>query len=57
MAHALTGLRLLLVAPFAWLMAQPTDSAAWLSGLAIVVAIATDLLDGPIARRDRKRVV
>jgi len=49
MANALTALRLLLVAPFALLMASPAHAA--LAGLVLAVAIATDLLDGPLARR------
>jgi phosphatidylglycerophosphate synthase len=51
MANALTTLRLLLVAPFAFFMARgDARSAAW--ALAMwVVALTTDSLDGPIARR------
>lgn len=49
MANALTAFRLLLVAPFALLMAGAGH--ATLAGLVLAVAIATDLLDGPLARR------
>jgi phosphatidylglycerophosphate synthase len=48
-AHLLTGTRLLLVAPFALWMAR--EDATLPAALAIVVAIVTDLLDGPAARR------
>lgn len=61
MADLLTGLRLILVAPFAWLLwrgdwpptAAGSDSAAlaWAGALVFAVAIASDLLDGPVARR------
>lgn len=49
MANALSLLRLLLVAPFAWLVARGGDSAVWAATL-FCVAVATDLLDGPLAR-------
>lgn len=50
MANALTALRLLLVAPFALFMARGDAHSAG-SALAVwVVALATDFLDGPIAR-------
>lgn len=51
MANVLTALRLLLVAPFAVLMARGGTRYATLDALMFVVAIATDLLDGPLARR------
>ncbi len=51
MAHALTTLRLLLVVPFALLMAHGDPARAPLAGLLLAAAIATDLLDGVIARR------
>jgi phosphatidylglycerophosphate synthase len=51
MANALTAVRLLLVFPFAFLMAREDMSSAGFAALVIVAAIATDLLDGPIARR------
>lgn len=51
MAHALTAARLLLVVPFALVMARGDARSAALAGLALAAAIATDLLDGPMARR------
>jgi CDP-diacylglycerol---glycerol-3-phosphate 3-phosphatidyltransferase len=51
MAHALTGARLLLVGPFALAMARGDAHHAALAALALAVAIATDVLDGAIARR------
>ena len=51
MANALTVARLLLVLPFAFLMTRGDVRSAWFAALAMVVAIGTDLLDGPIARR------
>jgi len=50
-AHALTGLRLLLVAPTALGFARPDLlPPTWLLAC-ILLAIATDLLDGVVARR------
>ena len=51
MANALTAVRLLLVLPFAFLMAKGDDRSARLALAAWMVAVITDLLDGPIARR------
>lgn len=51
MANALTGARLLLVVPFAFLMARGDPLSAILAALVLAASIATDLLDGPIARR------
>jgi phosphatidylglycerophosphate synthase len=51
MAHALTTARLLLVIPFALLMAHGEPQDAALAALVLVVAIVTDVLDGVIARR------
>jgi phosphatidylglycerophosphate synthase len=51
MAHALTALRMALALPFAWWMSQGGGAAANWAALAIVLAIATDLADGPVARR------
>jgi CDP-diacylglycerol--glycerol-3-phosphate 3-phosphatidyltransferase len=51
MANALTAIRLLLVLPFASLMAKGDERSAMLALAAWVVAVFTDLLDGPIARR------
>ena len=50
MATALTVVRLLLVFPFAVLMARGDESSATLAGLTLVTAIATDLLDEAVAR-------
>ena len=50
MAHALTAVRLLLIAPIATGFAQPhLIGATTLAGL-LCVAIATDAFDGPVAR-------
>lgn len=50
MANALSLLRLLVVVPFALLIAQGgTSNAAWAAAL-FAFAIATDLADGPLAR-------
>ncbi len=51
MANALTAVRLLLVLPFAYLMTKGDQRSALLALAAWVVAVITDLLDGPIARR------
>jgi CDP-diacylglycerol--glycerol-3-phosphate 3-phosphatidyltransferase len=51
MANALTAVRLLLVLPFAFFMAKADERSAMLALAAWVVAVITDLLDGPIARR------
>ena len=51
MANALTGIRLLLVVPFVFLMARGDARSAGLAALVLAAAIATDLLDGRIARR------
>ena len=51
MAHALTGLRLVLAAPFCFWMLGTEGGAPWWAASAIAIAIATDLADGPIARR------
>lgn len=50
MANALSVVRLLLVVPFAVLMARGGAGHAALAAVVLAVAIATDLLDGPIAR-------
>ena len=50
MANALTALRLLLVVPFAFFMTEETRSAVF-ALIVWVVALVTDFLDGPIARR------
>ena len=51
MANALTAARVVLAVPFALLMARADAWSAALAGLVLVVAIATDLLDGLLARR------
>jgi CDP-diacylglycerol--glycerol-3-phosphate 3-phosphatidyltransferase len=51
MANALTTIRLILALPFACLMASGDSWHAVLAALTLVAAIATDLLDGPVARR------
>lgn len=50
-AHILTSTRLLLVVPFAFWMLRDDGMARWLAAAALIVAIVTDLLDGPAARR------
>jgi len=51
MANALTAVRLLLVLPFAFFMAQGDRRSAIFVLLAWALALITDFLDGPIARR------
>ncbi len=51
MANALTALRLLLVVPFALFMGKGDWRSAGFALMAWTVALATDFLDGPIARR------
>ena len=51
MANALTAVRLLLVLPFAFFMAKGDGRSAILALVAWVVAVITDFLDGPLARR------
>ena len=53
MANALTTIRLLLVIPFAFFMARGDLRHAVFALLAMALAIATDLLDGVIARQTR----
>lgn len=50
MANALTAVRVLLTLPFAYLMTRADAWSAGLAGLVLAAAIATDLLDGPVAR-------
>lgn len=50
MANALTAVRLLLVIPIGLLMAADVRAAPF-AAVVIAVAIATDLLDGAVARR------
>ena len=51
MANALTALRLILVAPFAFFMARGDVRSAAIALAIWAVALITDFLDGPIARR------
>ncbi|HLK48586.1 MAG TPA: CDP-alcohol phosphatidyltransferase family protein [Bryobacteraceae bacterium] len=51
MANALTALRLLLAAPFVFFMAQGDRRSAIWALVIWGVALITDFLDGPIARR------
>src|ERR1700679_1237590 len=51
MANTLTAVRLLLVIPFAFFMTRGEMRYAVFAAIAIALAIATDLVDGPIARR------
>lgn len=51
MANALTALRLLLVAPFALFMARGDVHSAAMALAIWVMALVTDFLDGPLARR------
>jgi CDP-diacylglycerol--glycerol-3-phosphate 3-phosphatidyltransferase len=51
MANALTALRLLLVIPFAFFMNKGDVRFARFALIVWVVALGTDFLDGPIARR------
>jgi CDP-diacylglycerol--glycerol-3-phosphate 3-phosphatidyltransferase len=51
MANALTAIRLLLAAPFAALMAAPDPRYAIGAALILTAAIASDILDGIVARR------
>src|SRR5215467_11368549 len=51
MANALTAVRLLLVLPLAAALARPDLLAPDVVALVLCVAIASDYLDGPIARR------
>jgi CDP-diacylglycerol--glycerol-3-phosphate 3-phosphatidyltransferase len=51
MANALTAVRLLLVVPFAFFMAHGDARSAVFALVVWAVALLTDFLDGPIARR------
>src|ERR1700691_3126908 len=51
MANALTALRLLLAIPFAFFMTMGDVRSAVIALIIWVVALASDFLDGPIARR------
>ena len=51
MAHALTVFRFFLIFPFVFLMTRENASSAVLAGIVFVVAIVSDIVDGPVARR------
>src|SRR2546428_6060432 len=51
MANALTAARVLLALPFAFLMTGGGARHAALAALVLAAAIATDVLDGALARR------
>ena len=51
MANALTAARLILVLPFAFFMAQGDRGSAMTALVIWIVAVLSDLLDGPVARR------
>ncbi len=51
MANLLTALRLFLMVPFVFLMTRADASSALLAGMIFVIATASDVVDGPIARR------
>ena len=51
MANALTALRLFLVLPFAFFMAKGDARSAMFALIVWAVALTSDFLDGPIARR------
>lgn len=51
MAHAITALRLLAVVPAAWAFSRASIVSPWLIAVIVVVAIASDLADGRVARR------
>ena len=50
MANALTALRMFLILPLAFFMANGGKRNALFGAMVMMVAIATDLLDGPVAR-------
>ena len=51
MANLLTAVRLLLALPLALLILSPDARAPFAAALAMLTAIASDLTDGPVARR------
>src|SRR5580692_12183391 len=51
MANALTAVRLFLVLPFAFFMARGDGRSAIFALVAWALALVTDFLDGPVARR------
>ena len=51
MANLLTAIRLLLIFPFVFLMTRDDASFATIAGIIFVMAIVSDVVDGPVARR------
>jgi len=51
MANTLTAVRLVLVLPMMVGLARPGLLAPWIVALVLALAIASDYLDGPVARR------
>ncbi len=51
MAHALTVFRLFLIFPFVFLMTREDAASAVAAGIVFVVAVLSDIVDGPVARR------
>ncbi len=51
MANALTAIRFLLILPIGLLLASSAGTAPLVAALVLPLAIVTDLLDGPLARR------
>jgi phosphatidylglycerophosphate synthase len=51
LANAITSIRFVSIAPFAFLMAHGDRQYAEFALVAFIVALATDFADGPIARR------
>ena len=51
MANLLTVFRLLLIFPFVFLMTRTDASSATIAGIIFVLAVVSDVVDGPIARR------
>lgn len=50
MAHLLTGVRLLAVGPAVWAFSRPERVSAWVLVGLVALAIATDYVDGVVAR-------
>jgi len=51
MANALTALRMILILPLVFFVANGGKGNALFGAIVMIVAIATDLFDGPVARR------